>query len=403
MPASASVNIVKPVRSGSNPVKIKTKPARIPPAPAQPHWRTHIVTSGDTLAGIFRKYGLPAKVVFSVVHAGKPAHALANIRPGQKLRLLLDRTGQLRSLVWKRSPIERLEITRNHGGFKARLKRKTVKHRIANASGTIHSSLFVDGHKAGLSDSQISKLAHIFGWDIDFARELRPGDQFRVIYDEQRVDGKKYRNGPILAAEFVNRGRTYQAFRYKTHDGVAYFDAKGYGKRRAFIRTPIKFTRISSRFQPRRWHPILKKWKSHKGVDYVAPTGTPIKVTGDGRVVFRGWKRGYGRVVMVRHSRKYTTVYAHMSKFRRNVKTGTWVKQGQVIGYVGHSGWATGPHLHYEFRVNNVQRDPLKVKLPRSLPLPRRQLAAFKRKIAPLTRQLASIRAATMMARNDSH
>jgi murein DD-endopeptidase MepM/ murein hydrolase activator NlpD len=371
------------------------------PKPAA-HWQSHTVAKGDTLASIFRQYGLTPRVVFQVLHASKAARQLSNIRPGQTLRFLLSEDGQLQRLVFIKNPLERLELARKAKGFSATLKTKKVEHRIASVAGTIRSSLFADGHKAGLDDKQIMALAAIFGWDIDFALQIRAGDQFRVIYDEQWVDGKKYRNGPILAAEFVNRGHTYQAFRYETRDRVAYYDAKGRSKRRAFIRTPIRFARISSRFQPRRWHPILKKWKSHKGVDYAAPKGTPIKVTGDGRVVFRGWKRGYGRVVMVRHSRKYTTVYAHMSRFRSSVKKGSRVKQGQVIGYVGQSGWATGPHLHYEFRVNNVQRDPLTVKLPKSLPLPRRQLAAFKHKIAPLTRQLASIRAATMMARNDA-
>lgn len=377
---------------------LKAEPTEIKTAAS---WKAHQIAKGETLAGIFKQFQLSATTVYRVLHAGKDAETLSRIRPGQQLKLQIDPAGKLNQLVFVKSPIESLHINRNGDKFKAHLDNKKVEHKVASVTGTIESSLFLDGQKAGLTDTQIMELAEIFGWDIDFALEIRAGDQFRVIYDEQFVDGEKYRNGPIIAAEFVNRGRTYQAFRYETKDAISYYDADGHSKRRAFIRTPIRFARISSRFTPKRWHPVLKKWKSHKGVDYAAPRGTPIKATGNGRVVFRGWQRGYGRVVMIQHGGKYKTVYAHMSKFRGSVKKGSRVQQGQVIGYVGKSGWATGPHLHYEFRVNNVQRNPLTVKLPKSLALPKRQLAAFKRKIAPLSHQLASVRQATMVARAD--
>ncbi len=361
----------------------------------------HRVRRGETLAAIFKRYGLGPRVVYQVLHAGKPAKALSHIRPGQELRFTLSPDGQLQQLTFTRSPIERLLVHRSDKGYQVQLDKKPIEHRVATVSGTIQSSLFVDGQKAGLTDSQIMELAEIFGWDIDFALEIRAGDQFRVVFDEQIVDGRKYANGPILAAEFVNRGKTYTAFRFE-HDGeVGYYDAQGHSKRRAFIRTPIRFARISSRFTHKRWHPVLKKWRSHKGVDYAAPKGTPIKATGDGKVVFRGWKRGYGRVVVIQHGHKYQTVYAHMSRFRRNLRSGAHVRQGQVIGYVGQSGLATGPHLHYEFRVNGRHRNPLTVKLPRSLSLPKRQLAAFKQQTAPWVQRLASLRAGNMVAKND--
>jgi murein DD-endopeptidase MepM/ murein hydrolase activator NlpD len=222
------------------------------------------------------------------------------------------------------------------------------------------------------------------------------------LYEEQFLEGEKFRNGPILAAEFVNQGKIYQAFRFEDDQGsTGYYDAEGRNKRRAFIRTPIKFARISSRFTPKRWHPVLKKWRSHKGVDYAAPTGTPIKSTGEGKVIFRGWKGGYGRVVIVQHGSKYQTLYAHMSKFSSKAKAGSKVKQGQIIGYVGKSGLATGPHLHYEFRVDGVHRNPLTVKLPKSLPLPASKLAAFKEQTAPLVAQLASVAQGTMVASSE--
>lgn len=364
--------------------------------------KRHTIVAGDTLAGIFADNGLSPSTLHRLLQAGNEAKSLSRIRPGQELAMRISAEGQLDQLVLVRNRIESLRFDRKDEGFSVHVDNRKVERKTASVAGTIQSSLFVDGLESGLSDGQIMELAEVFGWDIDFALEIRAGDQFRVVFEEQYVDGEKHRNGPILAAEFVNRGRVYQAFRYENGNRAGYYDADGRSKRRAFIRTPIKFARISSRFQPKRWHPVLKKWKAHKGVDYAAPTGTSIKATGDGKVVFRGWQKGYGRIVIVQHSNQYKTVYAHMSKFRSKVKKGSRVKQGQVIGYVGSSGWATGPHLHYEFRVNNVKRNPLTVDLPKSLPLPRNQLAKFKQEIAPLTQQLASIRPATMVAHADN-
>ncbi len=361
----------------------------------------HQVQRGDTLASIFKKYGLGSPVVYQVLHAGEPAKALVHIRPGQKLRFNLTADGQLQRLTFTRSPIERLMVEQTDTGYQVRLDKKKIEHRIATVSGTIHSSLFMDGKKAGLTNRQITELAEIFDRDIDFTLKIRAGDQFRVVFDEQLVDDEKYTNGPILAAEFINRGKIYTAFRFEHNGDAGYYDAKGHSKRRAFTRTPIRFARISSPFTLRRWHPVLKKWRPHKGVDYAAPAGTPIKATGDGKVVFRGWKRSYGRVVMIQHGHNYQTIYAHMSRFRRNVRAGSHVRQGQVIGYVGQSGLASGPHLHYEFRVNGRPRNPLTVKLPRSMSLPRQQIAVFKQQIAPLMQQLASLRAKSMVAKND--
>jgi len=387
------------VRVDPKPVAVATAESPSQSAPrSTSSWKKHKIKQGESLASIFKAYQLSSVTLYRILHSSEDAKSLSRIRPGQQLEMQIDDDGTLQKLILVRSPVERLMVSRQDGRYQSQLANKKIEHKVATVTGTIESSLFVDGQKAGLTDSQIMELAEVFGWDIDFALEIRAGDQFRVIYDQQFVDGEKYRSGPILAAEFVNRGKTYQAFRYQSKNQIGYYDADGHSKRRAFIRTPIRFARISSRFTPKRWHPILKKWKSHRGVDYAAPTGTPIKATGNGRVIFRGWQRGYGRIVILQHSSKYRTAYAHMSKFRSSVKKGTRVKQGQVIGYVGKSGWATGPHLHYEFRVNNVQRNPLTVKLPKSLPLPKRQLASFKRKIAPLTQQLASIRQATMVA-----
>lgn len=371
------------------------------PAVAKPitHWQDHKIKPGDTLAQIFHDQGLSARTLYRITHSSEEAATLARIVPGQTLRFERDEDGRLVSLEHVLSPIRKLRISAAGEEFKAEEIVKDVDIQLAEAAGTIRDSLFVDGQKAGLSDSQIMELAGIFGWDIDFALELRPGDRFSLVYEEHFLDGKKFRNGPILAAEFINQGTTYKALRYQDKDGSAsYYDEDGRSKRRAFIRTPVKFARISSGFTTKRWHPVLKKWRSHKGTDYAAPTGTPIRATGNGKVVFRGWKNGYGRVVIIKHASKYTTVYAHMSRFNRKVKVGTRVKQGQTIGYVGQSGLASGPHLHYEFRINGVHRNPLTVKLPKSAPLPKARLADFRQRTAPLLAKLDALAPPTMVA-----
>ncbi len=374
-----------------------------PPAteekPAQLNWITHRIGKGETLASIFKEQGLSPGLLHKIVNSSKAAGALARINPGQELRFGLDDNNELQELVLQRNRISSLEIKRVQDSFDAREISRPVERRYAATTGIIESSLFVDGQKAGLSDTQIMELAQIFGWDIDFALELREGDQFHVIYEEQYLDGEKYRNGPIVAAEFINQGKVYKAVRYTDKAGdTSYYDTEGNAKRRAFIRTPVKFGRISSRFTRKRWHPVLKRWRSHKGVDYAAPRGTPVKATGNGKVVFRGKKGGYGNVIFLRHGGKYTTVYGHLSRFARGLKNGQKVKQGQIIGYVGSTGLATGPHLHYEFRVHGKHQNPLTIKLPKSIRLPKDELERFRKATAPLLARLDELRAKTMVA-----
>ena len=364
-----------------------------------PEWVEHRVVSGDSLAKIFAGQGLEPALLHRLVNSGKDAAELARIRPGETLRFLFDENRELTRLELQRNAIDSVRVSIEDDAIAVEHVSKDVEIHVGNATGVIESSLFVDGQKAGLSDGQIMELANIFGWDIDFALELRAGDQFRVIYEEHRLDGEKLRDGPILAAEFTNRGTTYRAIRYQDSGGeVGYFDVDGQSKRRAFIRTPIRFARVSSGFTTKRWHPVLQKWRSHKGVDYAAPTGTPVRATGDGKVVFRGTKGGYGKTVILEHAGKYTTLYAHLSKYSSRAKSGQRVKQGQVIGYVGMTGLATGPHLHYEFRVGGVHRDPLKVKLPKSLSLPGRELERFRGSAQPLLAMLDDLAPGTLVA-----
>lgn len=364
------------------------------------HWQEITVKSGDNLSLIFPRVGLSARDVYNVAQLGKDIKPLLNLKPGQTLRFDLKQqqdSTSLQKLQLILSPIKTLEVTSTQDGFNVDTINKEYDIQQVVTSGTIKSSLFGAGIDAGLSNNLIMQLAHIFGWDIDFALDLREGDQFKLIYTENYLDDKKVSDGVIQAAEFTNHGKTYKAIRYTDGAGDShYFAPNGDSMRKAFSRTPVQFTRISSRFSLGRKHPILNKIRAHKGVDYAAPKGTPIMATGDGKITFLGRKGGYGRVIIISHAGKYSTLYGHMSKFRRGLKRGKRVKQGDVIGYVGMSGLATGPHLHYEFRVNGVHRNPLTVKLPKADALPKKYRSDFKQKAQLLLAKLDNTSEATI-------
>ncbi len=239
--------------------------------------------------------------------------------------------------------------------------------RLARVAGIIERSLFDDGQATGLSDRLIVELGDIFGWDIDFVVDLQRGDRFTVLYEEKYWRGQKIADGDILAAEFVNQGRRYRAIAHRTADGrLEYYSPDGLALRRTFLRTPVRFSRVSSTFSGARYHPILKTWRAHNGVDYDAPLGTPVRATASGRIAAMGWNGGYGNIVEIRHAGPYSTVYAHLARHRSGLRAGQTVEQGEIIGYVGQTGLATAPHLHYEIQVNGVQRDPLTFELPAS-------------------------------------
>ncbi len=306
----------------------------------------------------------------------------------------LDGDRMLQSLEWQLDETDTLQITRKGPGFESKTLKTELERRLATVSGIIDSSLFLAGQKAGLSDNLIMQMAEILGWDIDFALDIRAGDRFSVIYEELFGDGgKKVRDGRIKAVEFSNRGRPVVALRYTDPTGFTdYYSPDRHSMRKAFLRTPVKFSRISSRFSRGRYHPILNRIRSHKGVDYAAPTGTPIKAAGDGKIKLMGRKGGYGRTVILQHGGAYSTLYGHLSRYAKGLKRGKKVRQGQVIGYVGRSGLATGSHLHYEFRINGVHRNPLRVKLPKALPLEKKYRQDFAAKTQPLLAQLDLLR-----------
>ncbi len=347
-----------------------------------------IVKSGDSLALIFSRLGLSPRTLYNIMSLGKEAGRLKNLRPGQILSFHLNEN-ELTTLEYEVDLTNTLLITKSEGEYQTELKHEKLEPLVKHAKAIIKDSLFLSGKRAGLSDNLIMQLVSIYGWDIDFALDIREGDSFTLIYEEQYKNGVKVTDGPIIAAEFVNRGTPLRAVRYTHADGHNdYYADNGDAMRKAFLRTPVELARISSRFNLKRKHPILNKIRAHKGVDYAAATGTPIKATGDGVVALAGNKGGYGKTVILKHGGKYSTLYAHLHKYASGVRTGKRVKQGQIIGYVGKSGLATGPHLHYEFRVNGVHRNPLTVKLPKVESINKNALPEFLQTINPMIAEL---------------
>ena len=349
--------------------KVTPVVATTPEASPEYQWITAKVKRGDSLAVIFKRNKLSAVDLHNIMKLGKPTKRLRNLQPGQTFKVMVDDEHALQALHYDISRLETLVIQRDAGNFVTDYHHKHVEKRTNHAAAMITSSLFEAGRDAGLSIKLTMEMAHIFGWDIDFALDMRKGDHFTLIYEEHFLDGEKVNEGPILAAEFVNQGKSYKAIRYTDASGRSdYYSPKGLSMRKAFLRTPVDFRRISSRFGKRK-HPVLNRIRMHKGVDYAAPRGTPIKASGDGKVIFKGRKGGYGRAVIIQHGGRYRTLYAHMASYRKGIRVGKRVKQGQTIGYVGSSGRATGPHLHYEFRVNGVHRNPLTIRLPNAQPI----------------------------------
>ena len=363
-------------------------------------WQELTVKSGDSLSKLFKRAKLKPQQLDEVMKSGEAAKKLTKIFPKDTIRLLTDDQSKLLALRYEIDPETYIMVEREDEKLIAREHKHVIETRVAHAEGTIDSSLFLAANEANISENVIMELAGIFGWDIDFALDIRKGDSFKLLFEESYRNGEKIKDGEILAAEFVNDGDIYRAVRYTNPEtnNTEYYTPEGKSMRKEFLRTPVNFARISSRFTTKRYHPVLKKWRSHKGVDYAAKTGTPIRASGDGKVTFKGKKGGYGRVVIIQHGSKYNTLYAHMNSYNKKIRVGKKVKQGQTIGYVGKSGLATGPHLHYEFRVNGVHRNPQTVKLPSSGPVPKRYMADFELTTTPVLAQLDLLTRDTQLA-----
>ena len=343
-------------------------------------WKIITIKSGDTLGSIFSANGLSATATHNITTLNEHTKALRYIKPGQKIHLLFNEQQSLQQMNYVYDITKTLEI---HQDEDRMLTSKIINYKLdalpVFRQGVIESSLFGAAAAGNIPDSVIMDLANIFGWDIDFSLDIRQGDQFGVVYNELYKDGVKIKSGQILAAEFINNGKLYKAVYYTNPKGEGdYYNENGKSMRKAFLRSPVKFARISSKFSLKRWHPVLSKWRSHKGVDYAAARGTPILASGDGKIVLAGRKGGYGNAIFIQHGGRYRTVYGHLKGYAKGIRAGKKVKQGQTIGYVGSTGLATGPHLHYEFRVDGVHRNPLTVKLPEAKPVHPSYLAHFK-------------------------
>lgn len=385
-PASQHQTITPQPRSPSN--------SKSPnPGYIKPKFRkvTDVVKAGDSLSELFERNDVGASILLRVLDVGPVARHLKRLHPGDRFEFSFNENDQLNTLRYPIDDENTLLIERTGDTFSAQTETHLLDREVNIAKGVINSSLFLTAQKAGLSNAMTMEFAGIFGWDVDFALDVREGDSFAVIYETLHRDGKKVRDGKILAAEFTNRGHTFRTAYYKLNGRGEYFSENGKPLRKTFIRSPVDFARISSRFSLNRKHPILHKIRAHKGVDYAASKGTPIKSTGDGKVIFAGRKGGYGNTVIIKHGVKYTTLYAHLSRYAKNIRAGKRLRQGQVIGYIGSSGLATGPHLHYEFRLNGVHRNPLTVKFPGVSPLPKKYMTDFKQQTKPFFSQLAAI------------
>lgn len=380
---------------GSNPPRIApaTRPAKVEPvAPPIVHiTQSATVDNGDSLLGMFERLGLNVSQWYSMRDVDPEVQRLTKIRPGDTLNAVRTKSGDLISLTYQYNVENSLVISRSDDGYTIETLFNPIENEIVSASGTITDSFYLSAKRAGLEDKLVMELAELFAWDINFALDVWKGDSFSMLYEKQSQDGKFIGYGDIVAAEFHNRQREIQTVRFTDTEGEHhYYTPEGRSMRRAFLQSPVHFTRISSGFNPARLHPIHKTTRPHRGVDYAAPKGTKIMASGEGVVEFIGRQNGFGKTVILRHGKRYTTLYAHMSKFAK-LRKGSRVKQGQTIGYVGKTGAATGDHLHYEFRVDGKHKNPLTVKLPPAAPIGDKYRYEFTSQTEPLLGWLESL------------
>ncbi len=339
---------------------------------------------GDTHASLLARLGVNEEDAKQALRA----RVLWQLRTGYTVTAQVDAEGVLLGLSYLSGRDNLVRVERDGERFRAAEESAPLETHVAMKAGVIRSSLFAASDTAGIPDSVAIQLADVFGGDIDFHRDLRKGDRFSVVYEQHYVGGRPVHTGRVLAAEFLNQGKRLRAVYFDNDNGKGgYYAPDGKSLRKAFLRSPLEFSRVSSGFGMRR-HPFMKDWRAHQGVDYAAPSGTRVRSVGDGVVEFAGNKGGYGKVVILRHQGQYSTVYAHLSRFASGLHRGTRVLQGEAIGYVGSTGWATGPHLHYEFRIGGVARNPLAITLPAALPVPKQDMAAFREQAEPLDAQL---------------
>lgn len=345
------------------------------------------IKPGDTLDQLFRRHELDLSHLATIAQLEETKTQFRKIKPGDVYEITHD-GGRLVSLYSVLDLTRALRVDRSDTGFAAAIIDRPIEKRKRMAYGVIETSLYESAGSAGLSDKLIMNVAGIFAWDVDFVLDIRSGDNYYVQWEEIWQDGEFVTDGEVVAAEFNNNGRTHRAIRFIDDSGRSdYFTPDGHSVRKAFLRSPVDF-RVSSPFNPNRRHPVLKTVRPHRGVDYAAPSGTPIKASGDGKVIFRGVKSGYGNVVILQHGGNITTLYAHMSRFASKASSGSRVRQGQTIGYVGATGLVTGAHLHYEYRINGVHRNPRTVELPQAAPIAAEYRERFQATARPILEEL---------------
>ena len=384
-----------PDANNHNPAEPETETGTTRPEANPNHTKTaYVIQQDDNLSTVFAKLTFQARDLQEILQADG-SEALKRIVPGNQLDLTKNETGQVHTLEYEIDPFKTLVATRQASGFVIKTIEKQAAIVRANHTAIISEelpSLYKAGKQAGLSDNLIMELANLFQWDISFALDLRYGDRFSLVYEEHYVDGTKIKDGKILAAEFSNNGEKYTALLYERDNGDnTYFSENGKSLKKAFIRDPVHFSYVSSSFNLRRLHPIHKKVRPHRGIDYAARKGTPVVAAGDGKIYEASTNEASGNFLVINHGEQYVTKYLHLSGFAKGMRTGKTVKQGQKIGYVGSPGWATGPHLHYEFLVSGVHRNPKTVGLPNADPIPDAEFHTFQKQTSAYLQQLASL------------
>lgn len=396
---------ILPVTTAANPqadAVVHAVPDHEPSSPLQldlslvdlsrrPPWTSLTVAPGDSLSVLFERAEVPASDWMSLLKLDGEVNALRQLHPGDVIRIRKTADGHLAALEYRLDPLKTLHVERSGGQFESSVVKAPTTIRLVRAAGRIQHSLLSAVQRAGASPKIAANLARIFHWRVDLSRSIHKGDPFVLIYRQVYADGQLVKSGPILAAKLKTDNQTLTAFRFAAQHGDSnYYDQNGRSLKPSLLRTPLHYTRVSSPFSLRRYHPLLHTWRPHYGVDLAAPMGTPIKAAANGHVKFVGHDGGYGRLIILENFGPYSTRYGHLSRFADDLHKGDFVHQGQVIGYVGQSGAATGPHLHFEIRVNGVPKPPLKVALPDGAPIPSTEMVAYQHTITPILAQLKS-------------
>ncbi len=366
-------------------------------------WQNIEVRSGDSISAIFQKVGLSDQDLFRVLNSSDEAKMLNRIYPGYQLDFMIPEQGELEQLRVLKNPLEGYLFKRDESSYVAEAILKEAQLVQSFKVGTIADSLFMAGQQENIPAVHIMEMANIFGGVIDFILDPRQGDQFSILYEEKYLDGEFVETGQILATQYINQGRVYTAIRYEDEDGeFGFYSPEGESMRKAFLRNPLDVFRISSNFNPRRRHPILNTIRAHKGTDYAAPTGTPVRATSDGRVTWAARNGSFGNLIVVKHAGGFETKYAHLSRYA--VSKGDRVRQGEVIGYVGATGGATGPHLHYEFLISGTHYNPRTVhhRLPKAESIDPAEMDRFRSQTANLLQQFSNLNSSLTLSSQPS-